>query len=221
MNGTTIFRHARPEDGPRLRAMHLTSLKCLGIEFYPAAVIERFLNEIGTLDDTLLEDGTYLVIESEGEFLASGGWTRQPHRLPGCDPAAPRASPDRTRATIRSVFTHPRAARRGLASTIMQTCEGKAAADGITTIDLYATLSGVPFYQRLGYQAMTSVAIPLSVGNAFGAVLMTKSIACSTTDATPEATARTVQAATTAGKARPPGTMTAAPGASHRSRHRS
>jgi len=181
MNGTIIFRHARPEDGPRLRAMHLTSLMGLGTEFYPAAIIDRFLDEVGTLDDTLLEDGTYLVIESEGEILASGGWTRHPHRLPGC--AAPQPSPDRTRATIRSVFTHPRVARRGLASTIMRLCEAEAAANGIADINLYATLSGVPLYQRLGYQAVAPVAIPLSIGDAFGAVLMTKSIAGSTADA--------------------------------------
>ena len=171
------IRRAVPDDGPRLRAMHRASLRRLGAGSYSPALIDRFLAEVGTLDDALLAEGTCLVIESDGAIAASGAWTLGAQALDRARPPAAGPVSSLPRAAIRSVFTDPHFVRRGLASTIMRLCEAEAAkGDRVADFELYATLSGLPLYRRFGYRAVAPVAISLSDGNRFDAVFMTKRV---------------------------------------------
>lgn len=169
---------ATPRDAPRLRAMHRASLMTLGTGAYSARQIETLLDEVGTVDEALLADGTYLIAELGDAIAASGGWTL---RRPSYDAHLPEEALKASwtgRATIRAVFTHPRFARRGLASSIIEICEGEAAARGNAwRLDLCATLSGLPLYRKLGYLGDAGLSVPLSNGESFSAIHMTKSIA--------------------------------------------
>lgn len=73
------------------------------------------------------------------------------------------------------MFTHPGFARRGLGRAIMELIETEAAIlGGAERLELCATLSGVPLYERLGYGAVEPVRLTLSNGAHFDGLRMTK-----------------------------------------------
>ncbi|HEX4568151.1 MAG TPA: GNAT family N-acetyltransferase, partial [Vicinamibacterales bacterium] len=114
----------------RIAAVHdLTALEAL----MNAAIGElqtAFLDErqiaasraIMGLDTQLVEDGTYFVVESNGELAGCGGWSRRTtlyggDRTPGRSPAL--LDPEIDAARIRAMYTHPRHARKGVARLIL------------------------------------------------------------------------------------------------------
>jgi GNAT superfamily N-acetyltransferase len=172
------FRKANAADIPALAAMHRASLFALGGRHYGPAALEGMLADIPTADPALIADRTYTICECAGTIVASGGWT---FRRPCYEDAttdhgeaadAARAAPT---ATIRAVFTHPGYARRGLGRTIMELVETEAAIlGGAERLELCATLSGVPLYERLGYAKVAPVRLALSNGATFDGWRMEK-----------------------------------------------
>lgn len=144
----------------------------MGANYYSAIQIEGFLRDVTTVDPLDLADGTFLVAEIEGRIAASAAWTL---RRPAYAPEQLAGSPGPIRATIRAVFTHPAFTRRGLAATLVRHCEDEAILRGRANIlELWATLSGMPLYRRLGYHAHEATQIPLPNGAHFPAVFMSK-----------------------------------------------
>lgn len=123
------------------------------------------------IDTELIDDGTYFVVESEGEIAGCGGWSRRAtlyggNQAPGRDSQLldPAADP----ARVRAMYTHPAYARRGVGRLILSLCEAAAAAEGFTTLELMSTLSGEPLYAAYGFRAVErltdatgGVAVPL------------------------------------------------------------
>jgi GNAT superfamily N-acetyltransferase len=107
------------------------------------------------LDTQLIDDGTYFVVESNGELAGSGGWSRRA-TLYGGDHSTQRDSalldPEKDPARIRAMYTDPRHARKGVGRLILSLCEDAAKAEGFTSVELMATMSGVPLYRACGYQ---------------------------------------------------------------------
>jgi hypothetical protein len=170
-----LIRLAGSADRDELRAMQARSFRELGAACYERSVIEAFIRVIGTLDDSLLEQGTYYAAVAGGAIVGCGGWS---DRTPGYAVHAVEAS-GRTqlgKATVRSVFAHPAWARRGIASTIMGLIEAGITAAGFRTASLTATLSGVPLYHRLGYCRTQPVAPGLPEGLTFVGIAMTKDL---------------------------------------------
>jgi GNAT superfamily N-acetyltransferase len=54
--------------------------------------------------------------------------------------------------------------RRGLGTRILQASEAAAKAEGFRTLDLMATLPGIPLYERYGFRITDRVEIPLADG---------------------------------------------------------
>src|SRR5215208_1728524 len=112
------------------------------------------------LDQQLIDDGTYFVIESDGQLAGCGGWSRRA-TLYGGDHSAGRDSamldPSREPARVRAMYTHPDFKRRGVGSLILSLCESAAAAEGFTRLELMSTLSGQPLYSRAGFQIIEEV----------------------------------------------------------------
>lgn len=122
-----------------------------------------FLNEdqivssraIMGLDTQLVEDGTYFVVESNGEIAGCGGWSRRgtlygSDRTPGRSAAL--LDPETDAARIRAMYTDPRHARRGAGRLILSACEDAARRDGFRRMELMSTLAGEPLYRACGYE---------------------------------------------------------------------
>jgi GNAT superfamily N-acetyltransferase len=109
------------------------------------------------IDTQLIDDGTYFVVESDGELAGCGGWSRRAtlygsDRTPGRDAALldPAVDP----ARVRAMYTSPAFARRGVGRLILSLCERAAAAEGFRRLELMATLAGEPLYTAYGFRPL-------------------------------------------------------------------
>src|SRR5579862_1105745 len=171
------LRTALTADIPRLREVIEASVRGLQEDDYTPAQIEGALQSVYGVDTQLIADGTYFAVEApeDGEIIACGGWSKR-KTLYGGDQYAGREDslldPPRDAAKIRAFFVHPRWARRGLGSLILEACESAAIAGGFTRLEMGATLSGVPFYRAKGYLELENQAVPLSNGETLPIVRM-------------------------------------------------
>jgi GNAT superfamily N-acetyltransferase len=153
-------RTAVDADLPALRALMALSIDQLQVGFLSPAQIVASRAVMG-LDTQLVTDGTYFVVESEGELAGCGGWSRRAtlyggdHSTKLRDPAP--LDPARDAARIRAMYTHPAFARRGVGRMILAACETAARAEGFSRLELMATMSGVPLYEACGYRAIERV----------------------------------------------------------------
>ncbi len=155
------IRQARISDRNHLRAMQIDSMRKLASHCYSRAEVDGFIAYVGTMDDQLIDEGTYYLVEMDGQPVASGGWSRMRGNYVGTPPVDPKA------AKIRSVFVHPEWARHGFGRLLMNHAEQAAVAAGFSHVELNALLSGVPFYRALGYEAVRPIALGLPDGITF------------------------------------------------------
>jgi ribosomal protein S18 acetylase RimI-like enzyme len=62
----------------------------------------------------------------------------------------------------------------GLGSRLVRHAEAEAAAAGFRLVELWATLTGVPLYRKLGYQEVSRFGIPVGNGATVAAVHMAR-----------------------------------------------
>ncbi len=171
-SSTFIIRRARMSDRNRIRAMQTESMRVLSSRCYSREEIEAFLVYVGTMDDQLIEEGSYYVVEVGGRIVASGGWSRvRSNYVNGKESAA-----DPATAKMRSVFVHPAWARHGFGRMLMQRAEAEAFAAGYDKAELNALLSGVPFYRSLGYDTVRPIALNLPEKLLFRGMTMRKNL---------------------------------------------
>jgi GNAT superfamily N-acetyltransferase len=148
------LREATPEDRSRLEELIAESATGLSLGDYSTAQIESALQGTFGVDSELIRDGTYFVVEVDGEIVGCGGWSRR-KTLFGGDAQPGRRSdlldPLRDSARIRAFFVHPAWARRGIGRAILERCETGAREHGFRSAELLATLPGERFYRALGY----------------------------------------------------------------------
>ncbi len=124
------------------------------------------------MDTTLVDDETYFVAGLEGRDVACGGWSRR-GALYGGDQRrmeeAPLLDPSRDAARIRAFFVHPDFARRGIGRRMLDHCTAAAVAEGFQSLELMATLPGVPLYEQCGFHPLEAVTdiMPNGVGVRF------------------------------------------------------
>lgn len=139
---------------------------------YTPDEIETFVEQFGTMDFAVVEEGHFLVAaDDRGKLLGSGGWSRLP---PGYQRGIGSASAPRDIATVRGVFVDPAATRNGIGATIMRHTEADAARHGVSMLRLTAMLSAVALYEALGYRQTARRAIELRDGLSFGCLDMEK-----------------------------------------------
>src|SRR5262245_42248134 len=68
-------RTATRADRDALHALQHASMRALAASYYDEDVIEAFIDHVGTMDDALLDDGTYYTIHIGHTLAACGGWT--------------------------------------------------------------------------------------------------------------------------------------------------
>lgn len=157
-------RHATHADIPAMEAL----IKRSGIElsegFYTSEQAQAVTRYVFGVDTQLVADQTYFVIEKDGRMAACGGWSKR-STLFGADRtkqgADPLLDPAREPARIRAFFVDPSAARQGLGRLLLQHCTDAAAAGGFHTLELAATMPGVPLYTACGFELVEHMALDL------------------------------------------------------------
>jgi GNAT superfamily N-acetyltransferase len=170
-----ILRLATLEDADAIDALMKASIRDIFPSTYTAAQTVASIRYIGSVDQTLIDDGTYFVIEADGEIVACGGWSRRDKLYTGSGEGEgdarlldPRTEP----ARIRAMFTRADWTRRGLGRRILQACEAAAAAEGFHTLALMATMPGKPLYESYGFRTIESAEVLMPDGTAIDSVSM-------------------------------------------------
>lgn len=173
------LRLAGEADIPELEGLIERSVRGLQSACYSAAQMDGALGSVFGVDRQLIQDKTYFVIEQRQALIACGGWSKR-ESLFGSDAA--RAAPDapldplRDAARIRAFFVHPDYARHGLGRAILFACENAIRAERFRSIELVATLPGVPFYSAFDYETGERYEVPLVNGLSLPVVRMTKNL---------------------------------------------
>ena len=180
------LRNATLGDIPAIANLIAISARSLGLHRYTAVQMEAALHGTFGVDSQLVRDQTYYVVQApSGELAACGGWSRR-RTLFGGDQRVDREpgelDPRTEAAKIRAFFVHPAYARQGLASLVLAQCESAARKAGFDSLELMATLTGVPFYAARGYQAGVAVNYEAMPGIHLELVPMAKSLSCPVTD---------------------------------------
>jgi GNAT superfamily N-acetyltransferase len=152
-------RLARRGDLEALRSLMNAAISELQKPFLDARQIASSRAIMG-LDSQLIKDGTYYIVQSDGEFAGCGGWSRRA-TLYGSDESPGRSAallnPKTDAARVRAMYTHPDHVRKGVGRLILGLCEAAARSDGFRTLELMATLAGEPLYRACGFEALERV----------------------------------------------------------------
>lgn len=152
---------------PELNQMIVESARALSRGYYTEQEAESAIKYVFGVDTALVKDGSYFTATLNGKLAGCGGWSRRRTLYggdqrpmgadefldPACDPAR-----------IRAFFIAPAAARRGVGKALFEACKQAALAHGYQSLELMATLPGVPFYKVLGFEKMEDVADTLPDG---------------------------------------------------------
>jgi GNAT superfamily N-acetyltransferase len=175
------LRTAMAADLKAIRDLIAASVRELQHE-YSEGQREQALASVFTPDTQLIADHTYFVLEdSDGALAACGGWSWRKTLYGGDHYHASRDTgpldPATDAAKIRAFFVHPGWARRGLGTRLLEACERAAWDAGFRRCEMGATLSGVPLYERHGYQRTAEILVDLPGGERLPVVRMEKVLA--------------------------------------------
>jgi GNAT superfamily N-acetyltransferase len=147
-------RLAQRDDVGALKALMDAAISELQKAFLDEREIASSRTIMG-LDTQLIDDGTYFVVEADGQLAGCGGWSRRA-TLYGGDQSPGRSAalldPSRDAARVRAMYTHPRHTRKGVGRLILSLCEMAARSEGFQNVELMATLAGEPLYRACGYE---------------------------------------------------------------------
>ena len=173
------LRVAAPDDAARVEALMKESVAEIFPRYYDERQVASSVRHVAEVDPMLLADGTYFVLESEGELVACGGWSRRDRLYTGSgasDGDSRILDPATEPANVRAMFVRSDWTRRGLGRRIIQECEAAARREGFSRLALGSTLPGVPLYLACGFEPVQEGEIVLSDGVRMAYVAMEKSI---------------------------------------------
>jgi GNAT superfamily N-acetyltransferase len=175
-----ILRLALPGDAEAIDALMKTSIAAIFPAFYDARQTASSVIHVGSVDRTLIDDGTYFVIDEGDELIACGGWSRRDKLYTGSGPGSADArllDAATEPARVRAMFVRGDRTRRGLGTLILEACEFAAQAEGFGTLALMATLPGLLLYERYGFRETGRSEIRLPDGVTLAGVSMTMELA--------------------------------------------
>lgn len=174
-----MIRLAQESDIPDLEELIPLSVRALQEPYYTSAQMEAALGPVFGLDHQLIQDGTYFVVEHEGQIIGCGGWSKR-KSLFGSNTQAEsdevQLDPKHDSARIRAFFVHPSWARRGIGRSILLACEKAIREAGFHKAELVATLAGEPLYDAFGFTATQHYEIDLPDKLTLPVVRMSKDI---------------------------------------------
>ena len=174
------IRKAQQRDIPEIERVRRESIVGISNRTYDEKQVDSSLKYIAHLDRELVTDGTYFVVENDGEVVCCGGWSRRARLYAGSGSAANDATmldPKVDAARIRAMFVVPQFARRGIGRMILDRCEADARAAGFRRLELMAMLSGHEMYLATGYRDVEDVPAKLEDGTPYPLIRMEKTLA--------------------------------------------
>jgi GNAT superfamily N-acetyltransferase len=158
-NERLTHRLATREDLDALRALMEAAIAELQKPFLSEQQVASSRTIMG-LDTQLIEDGTYFVVENDGELAGCGGWSRRAtlyggDQTPGRDAAL--LNPSKDAARVRAMYTSPHHVRKGVGRLILSLCEDAARREGFARVELMATMAGEPLYRACGYEPLERI----------------------------------------------------------------
>ena len=174
-----VLRLATSADVDAIDALMKDSIRAHFPTIYDARQTESSVRYVGSVDRTLIEDGTYFVIEADSRLVACGGWSRRAKLYTGSadqEGLVRVLDPETEPAYVRAMFVHGDYARRGLGTRILEACQSAARGEGYRTMALMATLPGLPLYQRYGFTIVESTEVVMPDGVALACASMTMPI---------------------------------------------
>jgi GNAT superfamily N-acetyltransferase len=174
-----MLRTATLDDERVIDALMKASAAALFPRFYDEQQAASAVRYVAQVDPMLLADGTYYVLESAGELVACGGWSRRDKLYTGSGDAADdvrvldaSAEP----ARVRAMFVRPDWTRRGLGRRILEECEAAARDEGFRRLALVSTLPGLPLYRAYGFSPLEELEVAMPDGVRIACVSMEKLI---------------------------------------------
>lgn len=173
------IRKAEERDIPDIERVMRESIVGISNRSYDEKQVESSLRYVAHLDRELVVDRTYFVVESEGEIVGCGGWSRRARLYAGSGSSSNDGrflDPATEAARIRAMFVVPKFERRGIGRLILETCERDARAAGFRRLELMAMLSGHAMYVATGYRDVEHVPAKLEDGTPYPLIRMEKTL---------------------------------------------
>ena len=175
---TLRLRLARPDDMPALSALMDRAIGELLQDFLPPEGVKASFEIMG-LDTQLIADGTYFVVEDGDAIAGCGGWSRRATLFGGDHSAGRDAAlldPTKDAARVRAMYTHPDHTRKGVGRMVLDACEDAARAEGFASVEMAATMGGVPLYRACGYHDIEPFEAVTSTGYRVPLIRMGKAL---------------------------------------------
>jgi GNAT superfamily N-acetyltransferase len=174
------LRPAHHEETHKVADLMRRSAAGLSAGFYDEHQTQLAAEFLTVPDLDLIADGTFYVVEQDGQIVGCGGWSMRRKLFTGStdqeDLSSEWLDPTTEPAKIRAFFIDPDHARQGIARQIYEACESAALDKGFQALELMATLPGVPFYEKLGFRPLEDVSIDLPNAEPLPCVKMRKSL---------------------------------------------
>ena len=155
MTSTTLtHRLAHRDDLDAIRVLMDAAISELQKPFLDEQQIASSRTIMG-LDTQLIDDGTYFIVEDNGELAGCGGWSRRATLYGGDQTPGRNATlldPAQDAARIRAMYTHPQHTRKGVGRLILSLCEKAARSEGFKRVELMSTMAGESLYRACGYE---------------------------------------------------------------------
>jgi len=175
-----VLRVATLEDAQRVDALIKESAAAIFPRYYDQRATASAVRHVAQVDPILIADGTYFVLETDGDLVACGGWSRRDRLYSGSDSSAGDSrllDPLTEPARVRAMFVREDWLRRGLGRRILDECARAARREGFGRLFLGSTLPGVQFYLAYGFEPVEEREVELADGARFACVFMEKAIA--------------------------------------------
>lgn len=162
------WRLATSADLSALRAVMALAIDRGQAGFLSPEEVEASHHVMG-LDTQLIEDGTYFLVEADGQIAGCGGWSYRATLFGGDHSVGQREprelDPVSEPARVRAMYTHPSYARQGVGRLILRSCEAAAFRNGFRAAELMATLAGEPLYRACDYRELERISVRVDAAN--------------------------------------------------------
>lgn len=156
-----VVRPLRPDEGRTYLDIVNRSIRGLAAARYPPDIIDAWAAPVSDESlATLMRDEdreTRLLAELDGEPAGIAALVVEGSELRAC-------------------YVAPNAARRGCGSALLREVERLARENGLTRLELVASLNAEPFYAARGYEVLERIEHVLRTGHRMPAVRMAKNL---------------------------------------------